>query len=82
MDLSIIVVSCAQRFYERKDLKGHYRDLRPGYYRWVVDAGIPNDIISSFQCIVLKRRKRADGRNGVHSSRHSFVSAVASPSGS
>ena len=50
---SIIVVNGTWRFYEHKDLQGRYWDLRPGFYRWVVDAGIPNDIISSFQCIGL-----------------------------
>ncbi len=45
---SIVVVRGTWRFYQHKDFQGSYWDLRPGYYRWVVAVGIPNDIISSF----------------------------------
>lgn len=50
---SIVVVSGTWRFYEHWHFEGRYWDLGPGYYRWVEDAGIPNDIISSFQPIAL-----------------------------
>lgn len=48
---SIVVVSGTWRFYEHWHYEGRYWDLSEGYYRWVVDAGIPNDIISSFRVI-------------------------------
>jgi Beta/Gamma crystallin len=48
---SLVVISGTWRFYEHWHYEGRYWDLSPGYYRWVVDAGIPNDIISSFQVI-------------------------------
>lgn len=48
---SIIVVSGTWRFYEHWHYEGRHWDLGPGYYRWVEDAGIPNDLISSFQAI-------------------------------
>ncbi len=51
---SIIVVRGTWRFYQHRDYKGAYWDLSgPAYYPWVEDANIPNDIISSFQCIAL-----------------------------
>jgi Beta/Gamma crystallin len=48
---SIIVVSGVWRFHEDWHYEGRYWDLGEGYYRWVEDAGIPNDVISSFQVI-------------------------------
>jgi hypothetical protein len=48
---SIIVVSGVWRFWQDAGLSGNHWDLGPGYYDWVVAAGIPNDIISSFQPI-------------------------------
>jgi hypothetical protein len=48
---SIIVVSGTWRFYEHANLGGQFWDLGPGYYHWVEEVGIPNDIISSFQPI-------------------------------
>ena len=48
---AIIVVSGTWRFWEHKDFQGRHWDLGPGYYPWVEAAGIPNDVISSFQAI-------------------------------
>lgn len=41
------------RFYNFPDYseRGGYKDLGPGQYPWVVNAGIPNDWISSFKRI-------------------------------
>ncbi|MGH4011757.1 MAG: beta/gamma crystallin-related protein [Pseudonocardiaceae bacterium] len=51
---AIIVVRGTWRFYQHRDYKGAYWDLRgPAYYPWVEDANIPNDIISSFRVIAL-----------------------------
>lgn len=50
---SIVVVSGIWEFYEHWHYEGRKWVLGPGYYRWVVDAGIPNDIISSFRCVQL-----------------------------
>lgn len=50
---SIVVVSGVWEFFEHHHYEGRKWTLRPGYYSWVVDAGIPNDIISSFRCIAL-----------------------------
>ena len=50
---AIIVVSGVWRFYEHRDFGGRSWDLGPGYYDWVVAAGIPNDIISSFKAIAI-----------------------------
>lgn len=50
---SIVVISGTWRFYEHWHYEGRYWDLGPGYYRWVGDVGIPNDVISSFQAISL-----------------------------
>ncbi len=46
---SIIVVNGVWEFYEHINFGGKVWTLGEGYYRWVVDAGIPNDIISSFK---------------------------------
>jgi hypothetical protein len=48
---SIIVLGGRWRFYEHWHYQGRYWDLGPGQYRWVQDAGIPNDTLSSFQLI-------------------------------
>ena len=48
---SIVVVAGYWRFYELGRYEGRYWELGPGYYRFVEDAGIPNNIISSFQAI-------------------------------
>lgn len=48
---SIIVVSGTWRFYLHANFQGPYWDLKQGYYNWVENARIPNDVISSFQCI-------------------------------
>lgn len=51
---AIVIVRGTWRFYQDRDYRGRFWDLRgPGYYPWVVAAGIPNDIISSFRCIAL-----------------------------
>ena len=50
---SIVVVSGIWEFFQHHHYEGQKWTLRPGYYRWVVDAGIPNDIISSFRCVAL-----------------------------
>ena len=47
----IIVVSGTWRFYEHIDYGGLPWDLKQGYYEYIADFGIPNDTISSFQCI-------------------------------
>ena len=49
----IIVVSGTWRFYEHIDYGGTHWDLAQGYYEYISDFGIPNDVISSFQCIAL-----------------------------
>lgn len=48
---SIIVISGTWRFYQHWHYEGLFWDLGPGYYPWIVDNGIPNDMISSFQVI-------------------------------
>jgi len=49
---SMVIVRGLWRFYQHRDFKGAYWDLRgPRYIPWVEDANIPNDIISSFKCI-------------------------------
>lgn len=40
---SIVVTSGTWRFYEHWHYEGRYWDLRPGYYDWVVAAGIRKD---------------------------------------
>lgn len=50
---SIVVVSGIWEFYEHHHYEGRKWKLGPGYYRWIVDNGIPNDIISSFKCVAL-----------------------------
>ena len=51
----IIVVRGTWRFFEHIDYNktqdGKYWDLGPGYYEYISDFGIPNDVISSFCCI-------------------------------
>lgn len=49
----IIVVRGIWRFYEHRDLQGRWWDLKPGYYEYISHFGIPNDTISSFECISL-----------------------------
>ena len=46
---SIIVVSGTWEFFEDVNYQGRSWTLTPGYYKWVVDFGIPNDIISSYR---------------------------------
>ena len=41
---SIVVVQGKWRFYEHWHYEGRYWDSGVGYYRWVMDVGIPNDI--------------------------------------
>jgi len=50
---SIIVYSGRWRFYQHIDFGGSYWDLGVGYHPWVVDRGIPNDIISSFESLIV-----------------------------
>jgi hypothetical protein len=49
----IIVVSGTWRFYEHRDYGGQHWDLGTGYYEFISDFGIPNDVISSFQVIAF-----------------------------
>ncbi len=49
---SIVVISGIWQFYRHINLKEKIGPLlKPGYYPWVVDIGIQNDHISSFECI-------------------------------
>jgi hypothetical protein len=48
---SIVVVNGVWEFYEHINYGGKKWTLGEGYYRWVVAAGIPNDVISSFKPI-------------------------------
>ena len=54
---SIVVVSGTWTFYADADFNageaggGIQKTLGPGYYPWVEAEDIPNDTISSFQCI-------------------------------
>jgi hypothetical protein len=50
---SMVVIRGRWRFYMHRDYMGPYWDVNPGYYPWVEDVNIPNDIISSFRCIGL-----------------------------
>jgi len=46
---SIVVLGGQWRFFEHINYGGNSWLLKPGQYRWVASAGIPNDIISSFR---------------------------------
>jgi hypothetical protein len=48
---SIVVVSGTWRFYLNANYQGPYWDLSQGWYNWVENVKIPNDVISSFQVI-------------------------------
>ena len=48
---SVVVLGGVWRFYEHWHYEGRYWDVGPGYYHWVEEIGIPNDLISSFQLI-------------------------------
>ena len=48
---SIQIKSGKWRFYEDANYGGRHWDLGPGNYPWVENAGIPNDIISSYKKI-------------------------------
>ncbi|QDV51551.1 beta/gamma crystallin-related protein [Gimesia fumaroli] len=48
---SIVIYRGRWRFYQHSEYRGAYWDLGVGQYRWVEDANIPNDIISSFKFI-------------------------------
>lgn len=50
---SIVIPSGIWRFYQHWHYEGAWWELGPGYYRWVEEANIPNDIISSFKCVQL-----------------------------
>jgi Beta/Gamma crystallin len=50
---SIVIASGVWQFFQHSHYQGASWVLGPGYYRWVEAANIPNDIISSFQCIQL-----------------------------
>jgi hypothetical protein len=48
---SIVIVRGVWRFFLDSDFRRAAGDLGPGYYDIVEKYGIPNDAISSFQCI-------------------------------
>ncbi|MCW3463164.1 beta/gamma crystallin family protein [Chitinophaga nivalis] len=48
---SIVVVAGVWEFYQHDNYNGPRWRLGPGYYRWVEDVNIPNDIISSFRVV-------------------------------
>jgi len=48
---SIVVVRGTWRFYKHVHYQGLYWDLSEGYYNWVKNVGMPNDIISSFRVL-------------------------------
>jgi hypothetical protein len=49
---SFVVVSGRWQFYRHRDFVGPVGPVfGPGYYRWVEDVGVPNDQVSSFQCV-------------------------------
>lgn len=47
----IIIASGTWRFFEHIDYGGASWDLGIGYYEFISDHGIPNDVISSFKVI-------------------------------
>ena len=52
---SFIIVSGKWQFYRDRDFQVPVGGiLGPGYYSWVEDYGIPNDCISSFQCVAFR----------------------------
>ena len=48
---AIVVVRGRWRFYQHSQFRGNYWDLNPGFYPWVENVSIPNDVISSFKVI-------------------------------
>ena len=46
----IIVASGTWKFYEHINYGGSSWELKQGYYEYISDFGVPNDVISSFQC--------------------------------
>ncbi len=49
---SFVVVSGRWQFYRHRDFVEPVGPVfGPGYYRWVGDVGVPNDHVSSFQCV-------------------------------
>ena len=51
---SFIVVSGRWQFYRHRDFVEPVGPVfGPGYYHWVEEVGVPNDQVSSFQCVGL-----------------------------
>lgn len=65
--------------YEHKDFGGRSFVLPPGNYKWIEDAGIPNDLISSVKVpagwkLVAYEHKDFGGRSRSITGNNSFIS--------